>query len=279
MKSILSSAYGLVVLALFLAPATSPAQVGRSSSPESRVAQLNQSIPLTPDQQAKVLAIYQTETEALGHVPADTRFIKTFELRQASRQQVRAVLTPEQQRKYEITPTGRGGGQTFYPENRMASLDREVGLTPQQKKVALEVFTEEAESLRALEPDDRPIKGREFREASRDQIRMLLTPDQQKKRDALRTAADTVMLEEKKFAEAALRASSAVTARVGSIALISSAGGQTQTTGDLRSGKSFFEVVGQKKTEKLAVFWEKSGPNAPYKLIKIESPDGGTLKP
>jgi hypothetical protein len=268
-----------VGLAVFLSSATSRAQLGAPPPPATRVAQLDEAIALSAEQKAKALEIYQTESEVSARLTGDDRVFKTFQLRQASRQQVRALLTPDQQKKYEITPTNRGGGQTINPNNRVASLDREVTLTPAQKTVALEIFTEEAESLRALDPADRPGKGREYREAAKEQIHMLLTPEQRKKKDDLRTAAEMTESEERKFAENALRTSSAVAGRVGTVAMIVPSGGQIETARDVRKGRQHFEVTGKLKTEKLTVVWERSPASGPLKLIRIEDQNGHTVKP
>ena len=213
----------LCVLSLGMAAAVFPVfgQTLTLAAPEVRVAKLNESIPLTADQRVKITEIFKTEVDALAALPSDARPFKRFEIYQAAIGRVRAVLTPAQQKKYDVTPTHLEGGQIYYPESEVTALDRQVGLTEAQKVVAREIFQEQAEALLALSPEDRPVKGREAREAAQEQVRSLLTPEQRKKQTDLRDAADKLMADRRTFLENALRASKSLTARVGDIAALS----------------------------------------------------------
>jgi hypothetical protein len=54
----------------------------------------------------KVAKIYEQETEALNAIPLESRAEKGASIREAASAQVRALLTPEQQQKFDANPTG-----------------------------------------------------------------------------------------------------------------------------------------------------------------------------
>lgn len=87
-------------------------QGGRGmGSPDGIVSRLDEALTLTADQKTKIHAIYskvQEDVRALA--PADRRE-KGMELRQQANKDVRALLTPEQQQKFDSMPAmARGGG-------------------------------------------------------------------------------------------------------------------------------------------------------------------------
>ena len=85
---------------------------------EHRMQELNEKLALTPDQQAQIKAIWdqaEVQGKALREQGADLREqaqdlrAKGMEVMKASRAQVRAVLTPEQQKIFDaMPPPGRG---------------------------------------------------------------------------------------------------------------------------------------------------------------------------
>lgn len=80
-------------------------------SAEQRIEQIEQAVgSLTADQKAKIKAIYAKMAEKMQAIPQEERREKMGEIMQATRQEVRAVLTPEQQKKFDEMPApGRGG--------------------------------------------------------------------------------------------------------------------------------------------------------------------------
>jgi len=86
-------------------------------------------------------------------------------------------------------PGGPGGGgrrgQT--PEQQIARLEEAVGtLTAEQKTKITAIYTKAATDRAALAPEDRRgQKGQDMTAATNKEIRALLTPDQQKKFDAM----------------------------------------------------------------------------------------------
>ena len=78
---------------------------------EQRIEQIEQAVgTLTADQKAKIKDIYAKMAEKMQSIPQEERREKMGEIMQATRKEVRAVLTPEQQKKYDEMPQpGRGG--------------------------------------------------------------------------------------------------------------------------------------------------------------------------
>jgi hypothetical protein len=80
---------------------------GRVVKPESTAVRLvDQVVTLTDDQKDKVAQVYQQEDETLKAIPQESRAEKGAPIRDAARAQIRALLTPEQQQKFDANPTG-----------------------------------------------------------------------------------------------------------------------------------------------------------------------------
>jgi len=77
---------------------------------------LTEKLSLTPDQQAKVKVIIEDEKKAGAAVRGDAALdkdakrAKMMEIRKSHREQIRAVLTPEQQKKLDELKEERGHG-------------------------------------------------------------------------------------------------------------------------------------------------------------------------
>ena len=83
-------------------------------------------------------------------------------------------------------PGGGGrGGRGMDPATMLARLDEAVTLTADQKTKVTDIYKKMADQMQALAPEDRRTKGQEIRTATNAEIRALLTPDQQKKFDAM----------------------------------------------------------------------------------------------
>ena len=122
MKSIFRSFIGVLALGAALLPATSMAQNGpppaeKRGGPgggrmgfEQMVARLDEAVTLTAEQKTKVAAIYKEQMAAMQAIPQEERREKMRESMAATREKVRAVLTPEQAKKFDDMPApGRGG--------------------------------------------------------------------------------------------------------------------------------------------------------------------------
>jgi len=78
---------------------------------EQSIERIEQAVgPLSAEQKTKLKAIYAKTAEKMQAIPQEERREKGMEIYQATRKEVRAVLTPEQQKKYDEMPQGRGQG-------------------------------------------------------------------------------------------------------------------------------------------------------------------------
>lgn len=101
----------LPVLALGVLAASPLAQAqekkkGGGMSPEARVEQLDQSLTLTAEQKSKILAILEKGRTEMQNVPKEERKDKMAGMMKAQNDQIRALLTPEQQKKFDAMPQG-----------------------------------------------------------------------------------------------------------------------------------------------------------------------------
>jgi hypothetical protein len=151
------------------------------TAPERMVEKLNGAVGLTPAQQLQAGEIFRKATAAiLPLAPIETE--KRFAILKTMREEIRAILTPQQWMTYALTPQSKGGGQQINVENMVDRLDRAVALTPTQKTSVREIFEQYAEE-RAMLPEDeqRARKSAALRQASNTRVRALLTPEQQQK--------------------------------------------------------------------------------------------------
>jgi len=80
---------------------------------------------------------------------------------------------------------GGGGGHRMNPEQQVQRLDEMVTLTAEQRTKITEIFKKQGEAVQAIPQEERREKGQALRKATHDEIRALLTPEQQKKFDAM----------------------------------------------------------------------------------------------
>ena len=111
----------MIVLAVAMGAAFSlPAQAqdagkkggGRGQiTPEARIQRIEEAVgSLTADQKSKITAIYNKLQSDMQAIPQEERREKGMALMQAAQKDVRAVLTAEQQKKFDEMPApGRGG--------------------------------------------------------------------------------------------------------------------------------------------------------------------------
>lgn len=80
---------------------------------EQQIERIEQAVgTLSAEQKTKLKGIYAKSAEKLQAIPQEERREKAMPILQETRKQVRAVLTPEQQKKFDEMPQGRGqGGQ------------------------------------------------------------------------------------------------------------------------------------------------------------------------
>jgi Spy/CpxP family protein refolding chaperone len=83
---------------------------GGMPTPEQRIERLEQAVgSLSADQKGKIKAIYAKSAEQMQAIPQDERREKMGPMMQAAQKEIRAVLTAEQQKKFDEMAQGRGG--------------------------------------------------------------------------------------------------------------------------------------------------------------------------
>ena len=82
-------------------------------NPEQRIAQIETAVgTLSAEQKTKITAILEKAAKDVQAIPQEERREKGMEIRTASNKEVRAVLTAEQQAKFDAMPQGgKGGGK------------------------------------------------------------------------------------------------------------------------------------------------------------------------
>lgn len=80
-------------------------------TPEQQVERLNEALTLTDEQKTKITAMYKEQAAAMAAIPQEERREKMMDMMKASREKIRALLTPEQMKKFDdMPPMGGGGG-------------------------------------------------------------------------------------------------------------------------------------------------------------------------
>jgi periplasmic protein CpxP/Spy len=93
--------------------------------PQQRTDMLTKHLNLTSDQQGKVLDIMKSEQSQMESLHSDTslsqddRRSKMMDIRKTSNDQIRALLTPDQQKKFDEMQS-RHGGWGHHPEGEGA---------------------------------------------------------------------------------------------------------------------------------------------------------------
>lgn len=154
------------------------------TAPEKMVEKLNRAVGLSPAQQLQAGEIFRKATSALLPLP-HTEMEKRFVILKTMREEIRAILTPQQWIKYSLTPQAEGGGSQVGVKNLLARLDQLVALTPAQETAAREIFEQLAEDTAMLPEDEqRPFQSAALRRDANMKVRAVLTPDQQQKYDS-----------------------------------------------------------------------------------------------
>ncbi|MFT3781650.1 MAG: hypothetical protein QM790_06490 [Nibricoccus sp.] len=278
----------LLVLSTSIVAPFASAMTAQPVPAETLVARLSEAISLTSDQKEKITAIIQKQNDAIQALPpgkasdpqSEVDYMqRVFTLRSTARAEVRALLMPEQQKKYDHISQIRGGGQTQNSSNRVAQLDAQVGLTEAQKKLAAEIYDEEYEELLAFAPEERPVKGQQVRQSTKALIQAMLTPEQQQKITAARQAEAKHANDERKEIQLLLNNNASLVARLGRIKHLEPSTSFISENGQLRSGKTVYKVVGESGSETWTVYWEKPSIAAQIKITKLEGPNREAIQP
>lgn len=123
MKSLKHLVLSVVLGAAVLTPALQAQEQkkggGRGAmNPEQRIAQIDEAVKLTADQKTKITAILAKTHEQMAALSPEERREKAAEIRTNVNKEIRALLTADQQAKFDaMAPAGRAGGKGKKKEN------------------------------------------------------------------------------------------------------------------------------------------------------------------
>lgn len=155
---------------------------------------LTTALNLTPEQVARIQAVHQSTQSRRQAIMADTsltrqdRRAKMRDLAKDSHQQIMSVLTADQKTKLEQLREEKRSEWS----NKMSA---ELGLTAEQSARIKGITDKKKADLKAIYADnsltreEKAAEIRKIRSAAMDQIRGLLTPEQQTKLDAMHKRA------------------------------------------------------------------------------------------
>lgn len=211
MKRIITSALAIVLLAgAAQAQTTAPAAKGDRKEHRQEMAQLN----LSADQKAKMKTIRESEKKELDAIRSnqslteEQRRTQGRQVHEKYRGQMNAVLTPDQQQKMaqfrqewkderggpggdRDTVRGHKGPGKGERGDRMAKMQQELNLTADQQqrmKSIRDQYRPQLEAIRndnSLTPEQKKAKAKGIMKAQMDQMKTVLTPEQQQKMKSL----------------------------------------------------------------------------------------------
>ncbi len=182
-----------------LVPAAAPHHVRAHALQQARRAVISHRLGLSDDQRAKMKAIHAQTGEAVKAIKANTALTPAQQqqqiavLRQSARTQAKALLTPEQQgRLAEIMSHPGLVRMAAMQHLRAEQTMKQLALTPGQRTQIRELRRQTVAAVKpiradtTLTPEQKRERIRAIVQASRTQMRSVLTPDQQQKLDAIR---------------------------------------------------------------------------------------------
>lgn len=239
---------------------------------------------LSAEQKAAARTVFAAQEAALrAFSSAEERLEKGTGVRQQARTEIRALLTPTQQRIYDAAPQRLGGASPLDPAGFMAHLDGVVGLTQGQMLHAAALYQKQVEALQALSAEERVgVKGRELGQRLNGQLRELLTPEQQRKLAASPGGTEDVV--EQAEVVAWIKSSPAITARLGAVKVVVAVDQSVATSLIYeqvlkKEGACTYEVRGASGTETLTVTWERATATATaaVRVVKVENGKGEVI--
>jgi Spy/CpxP family protein refolding chaperone len=181
--ALLASLIVICSLALAQNDATpAPSQQQNAPAASAPAAPKKSALGLTPQQKQQMRSIRESARDQAAIISHDANLTpaqrdeKLRALRQDSREQMKGVLTPEQQK----TMADRRA-------NRKARMEAQLGLTADQKAKMQETMKSAKEQRQAvlnntsLSDQEKAAQLKQIRENTRTQMKQILTPEQQKK--------------------------------------------------------------------------------------------------
>jgi Spy/CpxP family protein refolding chaperone len=168
--------------------------------PEKRLMKMERSLNLTEEQKTKIRPILDEESAKIkamrdeSSLTREQKRAKVKEIHSATYEQVKPILTAEQQQKHDemLKSTRRWhkkGRYAVSATKRLERMNRTLNLTEEQKSKITPILEKESAKIKAVFDDqsltrqEKRDKVREIHSASYEQIKPLLTPEQQKKHD------------------------------------------------------------------------------------------------
>jgi hypothetical protein len=238
---------------------------------DTEVRRLDKLVTLTTQQQAKASRIFAVQNG--GYLWVGT---VDGQIDRAG-PQLRAILTPAQLSVFDrYFPDG---GDTAREARSISNrISKWVGLSDDQSERVNAIILKEGIDLNALYPDADPRVAVAIRQTATDQIRGMLTPEQQKRYDENPTGIASI--EEMRFVENLLRTSDKIASRYGAIkalALRRAHSFDFDAAGHPLKGDFMFNVEGSRKSEYIFIHWDRNSETAPIEIIKVEAATGGEV--
>jgi hypothetical protein len=237
----------------------------------AEVLRLDKLVSLTTDQQAKASRIFANQSHGSLVIGSLDDHIGN------AGAQLRAILTPAQLQVFDRTFPD--GGDTAREAEAISSrIAKWVGLTADQAEKVDGIILKEGIDLNALSPTADPKASAAIRQNASEEVRGLLTPDQQKRFDE--NPSGIASIEEKRYVENLLRNSDKIASRYGAIkdlALRRSRSYNFDAGGHPLKGDFMYNVEGSLKSEYLFIFWNRSSETAPIEIVKVEAATGGSV--
>jgi Spy/CpxP family protein refolding chaperone len=173
-----------------------------STQPEKRLMKMERSLNLTEEQKTKIKPILDEESLKIKTIREDAALTpdqkraKVREIHSATYDQIKPVLTAEQQKKHdEMRKSARGwhkkGHFAASPTHRLERMNRALNLTEEQKSKIKPILEGESAKIKAIFDDQSLTKQqkrdkiREIHSTSYEQIKPILTAEQKQKHDEL----------------------------------------------------------------------------------------------
>ena len=155
--------------------------------------QLSEKLNLTDAQKTAIKPILAAEANEIKAVHQDSSLsneqkqAKIKEIRDNSREKIKALLTPEQQKTFAEMKDQAGNRMRERFQNRLTVLAEKLNLTDEQKAAINPILATEVNDIKAVMQDNsiskeqKQSKIADIRDASDKKINALLTPEQQAK--------------------------------------------------------------------------------------------------